>query len=218
MIATTSDTAGRAPPIAADPLLALSITRVRLDDLPRVRNAFAEGHKHAPGCERMPWRFYKRFVVPELAEALAHPDTELLGAYATPVLGPPVPELCGWIAFTRGRRVDTVHWVSTPFWFPVPHTACTGCEAVVVPPPNVAAQHDMNCPLANCNRVSLRRRGIMTALVDAAGLQERLVYTFRGAKHEHRNDGRTMDERLLPWLRARGFRGVEHVPWKDWSR
>jgi len=216
MIAPASDTAGRPPPILADPLLALALTRVRLDDLPRVRNAFAEGHKHAPGCDRMPWRYYKRFVVPELDEVLAHPDTELLGAYATPVLGPPVPELCGWLAYARGRSVDTVHWVSTPHWFPLPPELCSGCER----PEGLRwpTHHVKTCPLADVNRTPLRHRGIMTALFDAAALRTHLVYTFRGAKHEHRSDGRTMDERLLPWLRARGHRIGEHVPWKDWSR
>lgn len=216
MVTVADTTAGRAPPIIADPLLALTIRPVYLDDLPRVRNAFAEGHKHAPGCDRMPWRYYKRFVVPELNEALVHPDTELLGAYATPVLGPPVLELCGWIAFARGRSVDAVHWVSTPYWFPVPHTECTGCAPSENP--RQPTRHADACPLADANRTPLRRRGIMTALFSAAALRTHLVYTFRGAKHEHRNDGRTMDERLLPWLRARGFRGVEHVLWKDWSR
>jgi hypothetical protein len=208
--------AGRPPAILADPLLAVSIMRVGLDDLPRVRTAFAEGHKHAPGCDRMPWRYYKRFVVPEFDEVLAHPDTVVLGAYVAPELGSSAPELCGWIAFARGRRVDTVHWVSTPYWFPVPHEACIGCEPSESP--RSPTRHAAACPLADANRTPLRRRGIMTALLDAAALQERLVYTFRGAKHEHRNDGITMDQRLLPMLRARGHRGVEHVPWKEWSK
>ncbi len=190
------------------PLSSLTFARVRLADMDRVRTAFAEGHKHAPGCDRMPWRYYKRFTVPELNAALVHPDTQIVGAYADSLFSDE-PALHGWIAFARGKRVDTVHWVSVPYWIPVPHTACTGCAD--------PKHHAGRCPLAPDNRTELRRRGIMTALLDAAGLQERLAYTFRGAKHEHRADGHTMDERLLPWLRERGHH-VVHMPWGEWSR
>lgn len=207
VIATSTAIAAR--PAPAPLPLALTLRPVYLDDMPRVRNAFAEGHKHAPGVDRMPWRYYKQWVVPELRAALAHPETQLLGAYAEGAL-------CGWLAFARGRRVDTVHWVSTPFWFPVPADACHGCSES--DEPGKPKRHSGECPLNPSNRTALRRRGIMTALLDAAALQERLVYTFRGAKHEHRNDGKTMDERLMPMLRARGHRGIEHVPWKEWSR
>lgn len=195
-------------PVAAPPPPVLTFTPVRLADMARVRTAFAEGHKHAPGADRMPWRYYKRFVVPELNAALVHPDTEVLGAYVEPVLGGD-PDLYGWLAFARGRRVDTVHWVSVPYWVPVAHTACIGCTT--------PKRHEMACPLATENRIPIRRRGIMTAMFDAAGLQERLVYTFRGAKHEHRSDGLTMDERLLPWMRARGHH-VAYVKWEEWSK
>lgn len=198
-------------------LTALTFAPVHLDDLPRVRTAFAEGHKHAPGADRMPWRFYKRYIVPELNAALTHPETQLLAAYAPP-LWSEAPELYGWIAFARGRRVDTVHWVSVPYWVPVPHTACTGCAD--------QKHHAIACHLHSSLRIPLRRRGVMAALFDAAGLQERLAYTFRGARHEHRSDGVTMDERLMPWLRSRGYRIAApserdpgtYVKWEEWLK
>ncbi len=53
----------------------------------------------------------------------------------------------------------------------------------------------------------LRKRGVMRALVDAAQLKSRLVYTHRGAKRS--------DEWIVPWLARRGVTAA-FVPWKDW--
>lgn len=85
----------------------LSIRRVAAADLPYVRGSFAEGHKGAPGLMSMTWRYYKRFIVPILDSVLVRDGTELLGAYA------PDGTIVGWLAFARGRRVATVHWVHT---------------------------------------------------------------------------------------------------------
>lgn len=195
----------RRPPAPAP--LSLTFRPVHLDDLPRVRGAFAEGYKNSPGLSRMPWRFYKQHVVPTLQAVLVHPSTELLGAYSG-------DELCGWLAFARGRRVDTVHWVSVPFWFPLPSTLCIGCT----PAERGPQHHEGGCPLHPSRRQQIRRSGIMRGLFDAAGLKERLAYTHRGARHEHRDsDGMTMDERLMPWIRSRGQWAV-YVKWEEWAR
>lgn len=195
--------------------LALTFRRVRLEDLPRVRGAFAEGYKHAPGVDRMPWRYYKQWVVPGLHAVLAHPTTELLGAYA-PDSSAGTQELCGWIAYSRRyRSADNVHWVSVPYYLPLPHTLCIGCD----PGERGKQEHAPACPFHPSRRTPIRRRGIMRALFDATGCKgQRLVYTHRGARHQHRNDGVTMDERLLPWLRARGYLDVQHMKWEEWSR
>ena len=196
------------PAVAPAPLsLALTFRRVALDDLPRVRGAFAEGYKHAPGVDRMPWRYYKRWVVPDLERVLTWPGADLLGGYD------PSGQLCGWIAYSRGRRVDAVHWVSVPYYLPLSHELCIGCS----PGERGQQQHAAACPLAPANRTQIRRRGIMTALFDAAQLQERLVYTHRGPAREHGDDRRTMDERLLPWLRSRGHQPA-FVKWEEWSK
>lgn len=181
---------------------------VRLDDMARVRTAFAEGYKHAPGFTRMPWRLYKQHIVPELDRVLAWPSTELLGAYASS------GELCGWLAYSRGRRVDTVHWISVPFWFPLPRAVCLGCKSE----PGRSLRHVSPCQLAPDDRVPMRRRGVMTGLLAAAQLQSRLAYTHKGPLHEHRSDGKTMDERLMPWLHGRGYQGLAFVRWEEWCR
>jgi hypothetical protein len=180
--------------------LPIMIRDVREADIPRARGTFSEGHKNAPANKSMPWRHYKRFVVPELDRVLRDPSTDLVGAYLN-------LELVGWIAFSRGERVDTIHWVSTSYWVPVLSSACTGCAD--------AHRHTGACPLARANRTELRHRGVMTALLDAVEPKERLVYTHKGALHEYRSDGKTMDERLLPWLAARGHK-IAYVPWEEW--
>lgn len=53
----------------------------------------------------------------------------------------------------------------------------------------------------------LRRRGVMRALVDAAGLKSKLVYTHRGARRS--------DEWIVPWLARRGVTAA-YVPLKEW--
>lgn len=157
--------------------LDLDIRPLRTEDLGYARWSFAEGHKGAPGVASMTWRYYKRFIVPELERALTFATTEILGAYVGSTV-------VGWLAFARGKRVSTVHWVHVRF-----QLGDGGQE--------------------------LRRRGVMTALLDAAELGDRIAYTFKGAAPKHRNDGKTMDERLLPWLQKRGQHAA-YVPWEEW--
>lgn len=64
----------------------------------------------------------------------------------------------------------------------------------------------------------LRRRGIMTALLDAANVAPRFVYTFRGTLPRHRHPGEqrtTTDTIVARWLASRGVTAV-HVPFKEW--
>ncbi len=93
---------------APEPPIRLTLGGVRIDDLPYVRNSFAEGHKGAPGVRTMTWRHYKEFIVPRLHRVLAHPGVELVSAY----LG---QEIVGWLAYSRGRRVDAIHWAHTKY-------------------------------------------------------------------------------------------------------
>jgi hypothetical protein len=65
----------------------------------------------------------------------------------------------------------------------------------------------------------MRRRGIMTALLDAAELGTRFVYTLRARRDRATlPDGSTsksLDESLVVALRARGV-SATHVPLKEW--
>lgn len=66
----------------------------------------------------------------------------------------------------------------------------------------------------------LRRRGIMTALFDAADLGERLIYTHRGGLPRHprpEQKRQTTDEIVRRWLASRGVTAV-HVPYQEWIK
>lgn len=158
--------------------LSFDLAPLRPADAGYTRWSFAEGHKGAPQVDSMTWRQYKKYVVPELNRALTWASTEILAAYMGETI-------IGWIAYSRGRRVSTVHWVHVRYQL----------------------GDDGEC---------LRRRGVMTALFDAAKLGDRIAYTFKGAYPRHRSDGKTMDERLVPWLQKRGQHAA-YVPWEEWA-
>lgn len=165
--------------------LPLSLGRLRRDDFAYARNSFAEGHKTAPGVESMSWRYYKRFIVPMLESVLRNERVEVAAAY----LG---ADIVGWVAFSRGKYVDALHWVHTRW--------------------KIGA--DGESLRRNCGRGG---GGIMTALLDYVELRNRLAYTWRGGKGKHDHDGLTMDERLLPWLASRGQHAA-YLPWDEWNK
>lgn len=172
-------------PSAAPAPLAIDIRPLRLADMGYAKWSIAEGHKGAPGVSSMSWRHYKRFIVPELERALVWPGTEILAAY----IG---DQVVGWLAFSRGKRVSTVHWVHVRFQL-----------------------GDGGQELRRLGSRGLADRGIMTMLFDEAKLGDRIAYTFKGAVPKHRSDGKTMDERLLPWLQRRGQHAA-YVSWEEW--
>lgn len=72
--------------------------------------SWAEGYKDAPGNREMPWRTYRKHVVPELEDVLLRDDTEVIVAAA------PGGDIVGWIALSRlWPSVTTVHWVHTRY-------------------------------------------------------------------------------------------------------
>lgn len=91
--------------VPAAPPLPLVIRPATDDDMPYIRGKFAEGYKHASNAlGKMPWPAYKRDVRPRLYAALDDAEVivaDLHGAVA------------GWLAISRGRRVDAVHWMAT---------------------------------------------------------------------------------------------------------
>lgn len=184
---------GEAPPLCADDRalaaaaaqdgLALVIRPVRPEDLGYVLGSWKEAHKRAPKLVNMAWSTFNERVKPQLRACLERPDTELTGAYLDGMI-------VGWLACSRGRRVDVVHWVHTRFQLP---------------------HYD--------GRVEeFRRRGIMRALFDAAHLQPRLAYTFRGPIPKHRAGAKpqSSDEWIVRWLGRRGH-AVTYVLYKEWS-
>lgn len=109
----------------------------------------------------------------------------------------------GWIAYVPGRTISTVHWCHTRFKLEHPDG------------------HDEQC----------RRRGVMTLLLDAAGLGKRFAYTFRGPRrtiHHGSKDrspdapkntirGDTLDVALAESLRKRGVTAA-YVAYEEWIR
>lgn len=64
----------------------------------------------------------------------------------------------------------------------------------------------------------MRRRGVMTALLDAADLGPRFIYTLRGRRLERdARPFRSLDETLVATLRARGVTAT-FVPLKEWLK
>lgn len=155
---------------------AVTIRPMHADDLSYVRSTWKEGHKDAPGAERMRWPVYKLTVGKQIDQVLAEPSTQVLVAYADN------GRAIGWLAFTPGRSISTVHWAHT--------------------------RHELDGE-------PCRRRGVMTALLDRAGLGKRFAYTFRGARRNNgsRRSGRgdSLDLTIAAWLRGRGVTAV-YVP------
>lgn len=153
--------------------------------------SWRESYKKAPGVDRMPWAFYKDVIVPVFERILQDSSTRVLGFYsdADAVIGP--DKLAGWLAFTPGKRVDTVHWCY------VKHRL-DGLPAMAV-----------------------RRRGIMTELLEAADLGTKFVYTLHARRDRATlPDGsvtKSLDESLAHALRARGVTAT-YVALKEWLR
>lgn len=155
------------------PVLAVRIRHAHRDDpgeMAYLRGSFGEGYKQSSNrLFKLPWPDFKRLERPRLDAVLARGDTQLLVADLDGAVA-------GWLAWSPGRRVDTVHWTHTRLRIGKGET--------------------------------LRRRGVMRALVDAAGLKQRLVYTHRGAKRS--------DEWIVPWLARRGVTAAFQSI-KEWS-
>lgn len=156
-----SDPGHLTPEVLSGAPLALRIRHAHRDDpgeIGYLRGSFAEGVKQSSNrLDKLPWPDFKRLERPKLDEVLGRPDTQLLVADLDGFVA-------GWLAWSPGRRVDTVHWTHTRW------------------------------------RVGkgepLRKRGVMTALVDAARLKTHIEYTLRGARRSH--------EWIVPWLNKRG--------------
>jgi hypothetical protein len=93
--------------------------------------------------------------------------------------------VAGWLAFSKQWSIPAVHWVYT------------------------RASLERGAP------DTLRRRGIMTALLGAAQLGSRIVYTHKGPRG--RGSPVTSDEWIVPWLAKRGV-AAAFVSREEWIR
>lgn len=181
--------------------LVVSIRRGQHDDRRFIGQSWKESYKDAPGHRRTPWRMYNQTTAKDIYELLEKPFVELLVAQESG------GRIAGWIAFTRGKSISTLHWVFTR-----------------------SLLHDQTCKLAwsrqakdpppcTCTPAVLRRRGVMTALLEAADLGKRFAYTFRGPRPhvggKRGGGGVPMDDVLVAWLRGRGVTAV-YVPLVEW--
>lgn len=77
-------------------------------DKPYVLASWRESHKQSPGCDKVPWRYYKYEYGESIAKLLDDPTTVKLGAYGDDTLA-------GYLIMTPGKRVNTLHWIQTRF-------------------------------------------------------------------------------------------------------
>jgi len=157
--------------------LSLRIRHAHRDDpgeMAYIRSSFGEGYKQSSNrLFKMPWPDFKRLERPRLDAVLGRADTQLLVADLDGAVA-------GWLAWCPGRRVDTVHWTHT---------------RLRIHEDNCATRADRRAK-CDCDAEDLRKRRVMTTLVNAAQLKNRLVYTHRGARRS--------DEWIVPWLARRG--------------
>lgn len=155
---------------------AITIRPMHADDLPYVRSTWKEGHKDAPGAERMRWPVYKATVGKQIDAVLALPATVVLCAYADS------GRVLGWLAYTPGRSISTVHWTHTRF-----EEAGEPCRRRGV-------------MTALLDKAALGKRFTYTF---------RGARRNNGAKRAGRGD--SLDLTIAAWLRGRGVTAV-HVP------
>jgi len=92
---------------SAQPPLVIDIHGLAADDLPFVRHTWRESYKKAPKVDKLTWSLYKQTAGRIIDHLVGREDVQLLGAFG---LG---GRVLGWIAWTPGRAVSTVHWVYT---------------------------------------------------------------------------------------------------------
>lgn len=184
-----------------EPSLVVSIHRGVEDDKRFIARTWKESYKDAPGQRRTPWRIYNQTTAKDIYALLDNPTVQLLAAHE------PGGRIVGWLAFTRGKSISTLHWVFTR-----------------------SLLHDLTCKLAwshpaidpppcTCAPIELRRRGVMTALLEHADLGKRFAYTLRGPRvhngGKRGGSGPPLDEPIVAWLRGRGVTAV-YVPLVEW--
>lgn len=145
--------------------------------------SWRESHKSAPGCDRVPWSFYKHEYGKLFSKILNDPASKLLGAYDDN------GKLLGWLAMSPGRSVNTLHWIHVKY---------------------------------ELDGEKLRRRGLMYALLEAAELGPRFIYTLRARREKLTTDEgettKTFDEILARALLRDKAMVATYVALKEWVK
>ena len=169
----------------------ITLRSAQSDDRAYLISSFLEEYKYSSGRNaRSPWGAFRRQISPLFCRVLDLPRTRILVAAA------PDGRIAGWLAYTPGTQISTVHWAHT--------RAVLGGE-------------------------KLRRRGVMTMLLEAASLGSRFVYTFKGPLKRKTRPGAVglvhtvsahsahVDEPIAAWLRGRGVTAV-YLPIEEWMK
>lgn len=172
--------------------LVMSIRPMAPDDLPYVRAVWKESYKDAPTVDRMPWAMYKATVGKTIDELVGRSDVNLLGGYADN------GKVIGWICYSPGRSISTVHWTHTRFKLDDDKCRRRGVMTDLI----LAA--DLGKRLAYTFRGPRRR-------VHHGG-KDRSPDAVR-----HSGRGDTLDLSLVEWLRSRGV-SAAFVPISEWLK
>ncbi len=84
-----------------------------LDDADRgyALASMRESHKQSPGCDRIPWNYYKATWGALLSKLINDPVTVLWGAYDESN----EQKLVGYLIMTPGKRTQVLHWVQVKY-------------------------------------------------------------------------------------------------------
>lgn len=86
-----------------------------------------------------------------------------------------------------------------------------------VPGRRVSTVHWVHTRFVTPDGERCRKRRVMAALLTAAQLGDRIVYTHKGPVPKNRRDGRVpSDEWIVPWLAKHGVTAA-FVPMKEWE-
>lgn len=162
------------PPPAPPRGIPIRIAPAASDDRRFILRTWVESFHLAPGNWRESWKRWRPEAEAMISRLLDAASTRTLCAYND------AGRVIGWIAWTPGRGISTVHYVYV--------------------------RHHLD-------EFEWRRRGVMAALIDAAGLGTRIAYTHKGeikigSKWKRQLRKRPTDEDVVEWLAGRGVTAV----------
>lgn len=160
----------------------LTVRPLDPEDRGYVLSSWRESHKQSPGNDKLPWAFYKSDFGKLFSEIVNSPETTLLGAYTRE------GELAGWLAMTRGKRVNVLHWVQVKYELGGKRLRRLGIMSQLL------REAQLGTPFI----YTLRARRDRARLPDGSTTK-------------------SLDESLVAALRAKGV-VAEYVPLKDWMR
>ena len=160
--------------------LVVSIRRGQDDDRRFIATSWKESHKDAPKMDRTPWPIYKQTTCKQIDALVDSTGTRLLVATV------PDGRIAGWICYSPGKAISTVHWTYTRHTLDGEHLRRRGVMAALIDAAELGKR------FAYTFRGPRRRNGGST--------------TGRGP---------SLDEPIVEWLRGRGVTAV-YVPLVEW--